>query len=124
MPKILLIDDDVELGAPLGLYFARFGLVLTCALAPSAGLALLRQGGFDAAILDVMLPEMDGVGLCRAIRKKSHILLAMLTARLRGTGGVGLGLYLCRLVAQAHGGRLKLVPAHPGLDAMVDLPKR
>ncbi|MBC7681848.1 MAG: sensor histidine kinase, partial [Ferruginibacter sp.] len=39
-------------------------------------------------------------------------------------GGVGLGLYLCRLVAQAHGGRLDLRPAHPGLEAVVDLPQR
>lgn len=45
-------------------------------------------------------------------------------ARQRGTGGVGLGLYLCRLVAQAHGGRLTLRPAQPGLEAVVDLPPR
>ncbi|MBC7682629.1 MAG: response regulator transcription factor [Ferruginibacter sp.] len=81
MPKILLIDDDAELGGPLGLYFARFGLALDCALTPGAGLALLRQGGFDAAILDVMLPEMDGFTLCRAIRKESDIPVIMLTAR-------------------------------------------
>lgn len=43
-------------------------------------------------------------------------------ARQRGTGGVGLGLYLCRLVAQAHGGRLTLRPAQPGFEAVVDLP--
>ncbi|WP_367849291.1 ATP-binding protein [Rhodoferax sp. WC2427] len=43
-------------------------------------------------------------------------------ARQRGTGGVGLGLTLCRLVAQAHGGRLTLRPAQPGLEAVVDLP--
>nr|WP_315229190.1 response regulator transcription factor [uncultured Albidiferax sp.] len=81
MPKILLIDDDAELGGPLGVYLARFGLALHCALTPSAGLAQLRQGGFDAAILDVMLPEMDGFALCRAIRKESDIPVVMLTAR-------------------------------------------
>ncbi|WP_367849290.1 response regulator transcription factor [Rhodoferax sp. WC2427] len=81
MPKILLIDDDAELGGPLGVYLARFGLALDCALSPSAGLVKLRQGGFDAVILDVMLPEMDGFALCRAIRKDSDIPVVMLTAR-------------------------------------------
>ncbi|MEG1768575.1 MAG: ATP-binding protein, partial [Comamonas sp.] len=43
-------------------------------------------------------------------------------ARQRSTGGVGLGLYLCRLVAQAHGGSLVLGNAQPGLRATVTLP--
>ena len=81
MPRILLIDDDAQLGGPLAQYFQRFGLELVCALTPSAGLALLRQGGLDAAILDVMLPEMDGFALCRNIRKDSDIPIIMLTAR-------------------------------------------
>lgn len=81
MPRILLIDDDAALGEPLAAYFARFGLELVQALRPSEGLALLRQGGFDAAILDVMLPEQDGFSLCRAIRRESDLPLVMLTAR-------------------------------------------
>ncbi len=81
MPRILLIDDDAQLGAPLAVYLARFELQLTQAVRPSAGLALLRQGGFDAAILDVMLPEMDGFELCRTIRKDSDLPIIMLTAR-------------------------------------------
>ena len=44
------------------------------------------------------------------------------SARTRATGGVGLGLYLCRLVAQAHGGSLVVRNAHPGLEARVLLP--
>ena len=81
MSKVLLIDDDVHLGPPLTQYFQRFGLGLEQALTPSAGLARLRQGGFDAAILDVMLPEMDGFELCRAIRRESDLPVLMLTAR-------------------------------------------
>ena len=85
MPRILLIDDDAQLGPPLAAYFARFDMHLSCALRPSDGLALLRaaprQGGFDAAVLDVMLPEMDGFELCRTIRKDSSIPIVMLTAR-------------------------------------------
>ena len=81
MPRILLIDDDDQLGPPLATYFQRFELALTQALRPSEGLALLAQGGFDAAILDVMLPEMDGFELCRTLRKTSDIPVVMLTAR-------------------------------------------
>ena len=81
MPRLLLIDDDAQLGPPLAAYFKRFDFELTHATRPSAGLAFLRQGGFDAAILDVMLPEMDGFELCRTIRKESDVPIVMLTAR-------------------------------------------
>jgi two-component system, OmpR family, response regulator len=81
MPRLLLIDDDELLGPPLAAYFARAGFELQHATRPSAGLALLRGGGFDAAILDVMLPEMDGFELCRTIRKESTLPIIMLTAR-------------------------------------------
>ena len=85
MHRILLIDDDEQLGPPLATYFRRFELALTQALRPSQGLALLRgpgrYGGFDAAILDVMLPEMDGFELCRTIRRESDVPIVMLTAR-------------------------------------------
>ncbi|RSZ31176.1 response regulator transcription factor [Variovorax sp. 553] len=81
MPRILLIDDDEHLAAPLTTYFARFGCTLESAVRPSDGLAKLRAGTYDAAILDVMLPEMDGFELCREIRKESDIPIVMLTAR-------------------------------------------
>jgi two-component system, OmpR family, response regulator len=81
MHRILLIDDDTQLGGPLAAYFARFDMALECALRPSEGLLRLQQGGIDAAILDVMLPEMDGFALCRTIRKDSDIPIIMLTAR-------------------------------------------
>jgi len=81
MPRILLIDDDEHLAAPLATYLARFGLVLDSALRPGQGLAMLRATAYDAAILDVMLPEMDGFALCREIRRESDIPVVMLTAR-------------------------------------------
>jgi OmpR family response regulator RpaB len=85
MTRVLLIDDDAALGEPLGAYMRRFGIELTQALRPSAGLALLqrpgRDGGLDAVVLDVMLPEMDGFEVCRAIRRSSSIPIIMLTAR-------------------------------------------
>ena len=81
MPRVLLIDDDEQLGAPLAAYLGRFDFQLEQSIRPSAGLARLRQGGLDAAILDVMLPAMDGFELCRQIRRSSDIPIIMLTAR-------------------------------------------
>lgn len=81
MPRILLIDDDAQLGEPLAAYFRRFDLDLQQATRPSEGLARLREGGFDAVILDVMLPEQDGFAVCRAIRAESDVPVVMLTAR-------------------------------------------
>jgi OmpR family response regulator RpaB len=81
MHRILLIDDDELLAPPLAAYLQRFDMQLENATRPSEGLARLRAGSFDAAILDVMLPEMDGFELCRAIRKDSDVPIIMLTAR-------------------------------------------
>jgi two-component system OmpR family response regulator len=81
MHRVLLIDDDEHLAAPLATYLQRFDLLLEAATRPSTGLARLQQGGIDAVILDVMLPEMDGFAVCRQIRRDSDIPVLMLTAR-------------------------------------------
>jgi OmpR family response regulator RpaB len=81
MRRILLIDDDEWLAAPLAAFFKRFEVELASATRPSTGLAMLRALPFDAVILDVMLPEMDGFELCRTIRRESDVPIIMLTAR-------------------------------------------
>jgi len=81
MRRILLIDDDELLAAPLATFFGRFEFELDAATRPSTGLAMLRASAYDAAILDVMLPEMDGFELCRTIRRESDVPIIMLTAR-------------------------------------------
>ena len=81
MQRVLLIDDDEWLAAPLASYLARFDFELVGATRPGRGLALLSAQDFDAVILDVMLPEMDGFELCRTIRKDNAIPIVMLTAR-------------------------------------------
>jgi OmpR family response regulator RpaB len=81
MRRILLIDDDALLAPPLAEYFARFEFALDSSTRPSDGLAKLRANRYDAAILDVMLPEMDGFELCRRIRRESDVPIVMLTAR-------------------------------------------
>ncbi|MBL8334771.1 MAG: response regulator transcription factor [Rubrivivax sp.] len=84
MRRVLLIDDDEALAAPLATYLERFDLQLESAPRPSLGLARLARGGIDAVILDVMLPEMDGFEVCRRIRADAAtaaVPVLMLTAR-------------------------------------------
>ena len=81
MNRILLIDDDMKLASLLGEYFEQFGFELENAVLPSKGLDLLDQQLFDLVILDIMLPEMNGFEVCKAIRKNSEIPIIMLTAR-------------------------------------------
>ncbi len=85
MRRLLLIDDDEHLGPPLAAFFRRHGFDMQHATKPSVGLAMLHSQAFDAAILDVMLPEMDGFELCRTIRRSAGTVatlpLVMLTAR-------------------------------------------
>ena len=81
MHRILLIDDDEDLAPPLATYLSRFDLQLDHAALPSQGLARLAAQAYDAVILDVMLPEMDGFEVCRRIRHGSDIPVLMLTAR-------------------------------------------
>ena len=85
MHRLLLIDDDEALAAPLASYLARFDFALSAVTRPSAALARLAEERFDALILDGMLPEMDGFAFCKRVRGGTEtwreIPILMLTAR-------------------------------------------
>ena len=81
MLDVLLIDDDEKLAELLQEYCAMYDIRIQAAQLPSAGLNRLRESAFDAVILDVMLPEMDGFEVCRTIRQFSEVPIIMLTAR-------------------------------------------
>ena len=81
MLRALLIDDDEKLAPLLTEYCVKFDIEVTPAHKPSVGLKMLQEDTFDAVILDVMLPEMDGFEVCRTIRQRSTIPVIMLTAR-------------------------------------------
>ncbi len=66
--KVLLIDDDVKLADALVQVLANYGIELAHAETPSAGLQRLQAENFDVLLLDMMLPEMDGLTVCRKIR--------------------------------------------------------
>ena len=79
--RVLCIEDDQRLFELLASYFAPNGVTLEHAPDGPAGLAALERGVFDAVFLDVMLPGMDGLEVCRRIRERSRIPVIMLTAK-------------------------------------------
>ena len=80
--RVLLIDDDARLAELLVGYLQPQGVTLVHAGGGQAGLAQLQGGGFDAILLDVMMPGMDGLAVLRKIRDAGHrVPVLMLTAR-------------------------------------------
>ncbi len=80
--RVLLIDDDARLAELLGDYLTPQGVAMVHAGGGQAGLAALAGGGFDAVVLDVMMPGMDGLAVLRKLRDAGHrIPVLMLTAR-------------------------------------------
>jgi DNA-binding response OmpR family regulator len=79
--RILLIDDDERLHELLKSYLEQNGFHVTSAFDGRRGLSALEAGTFDAVLLDVMLPGMDGVEVCKRVRQKSNIPIVMLTAK-------------------------------------------
>jgi DNA-binding response OmpR family regulator len=80
-PTILIIDDDAKLNQLLKDFLKDFGYAVITATRPTKGLKKLQQESPDLVILDIMLPEIDGFEVCRAIRQTSKIPIIMLTAR-------------------------------------------
>ncbi len=79
--RILIIDDDEKLAAMLVEYLAGRGIEATARFDAGSGMAALKNGLFDALILDVMLPDIDGFEVCRRLRANSDVPILMLTAR-------------------------------------------
>jgi len=78
---ILIIDDDERLCAMLQQYLGDAGYHVTSRHTIASGLQVLKQEAFDALVLDLMLPDGDGLDACRQLRAFSIIPVLMLTAR-------------------------------------------
>ncbi len=79
--RILMIDDDNRLAGMVQDYLGGAGFRVTVAGTGRDGEALLKRESFDAVILDLMLPDADGLDLCRRLRASSDVPILMLTAR-------------------------------------------
>ncbi|MCV0396471.1 MAG: response regulator transcription factor [Rhizobiaceae bacterium] len=78
---ILIVDDDTRLSAMLADYLGGAGFAVSRVDTSEAGLAAVRRRAPDAVILDVMLPDFDGLEACRRIRAFSDVPILMLTAK-------------------------------------------
>ena len=79
--QVLIIDDDAELGMMLTTFLRGEGLDVRHVTHGEGGLAAIREQLPDAIVLDVMLPDMSGFDVLRAIRAESPVPVIMLTAR-------------------------------------------
>ncbi len=79
--RLLLVEDDASIREIVSIGLTAAGFRLITAADGRDGLARARSDGFDAVILDVMLPSLDGFEVCREIRKFSRVPVVMLTAR-------------------------------------------
>jgi DNA-binding response OmpR family regulator len=79
--RILLIEDDPRLARMVEDYLGGAGFRVTHAATGKSGLSLAERDAFDALVLDLMLPDMDGLDLCKQLRTRSQTPILMLTAR-------------------------------------------
>ena len=78
---ILIADDDANICELVRLYLEKEGFETVICFNGEKALEIFRRGGIDLAILDIMMPKIDGVTVCREIRKESKMPIIMLTAK-------------------------------------------
>lgn len=79
--RILLVDDEQSIQTLLSYPLRKDGYQVTSALDGSEALQRFEDGRFDLVVLDVMLPQVDGVEICRRLRARSQVPIIMLTAK-------------------------------------------
>ncbi|MFI8100862.1 two-component system response regulator CseB [Streptomyces sp. NPDC086023] len=79
--RVLLVEDDDLMRRSFAVALERYGYEVQAAADGLTGLELFREHPFDLLILDVMLPGLDGIGLCRRVRETSLVPVLMMSAR-------------------------------------------
>lgn len=81
LAHILIVEDDAKIAALLNDYFVAAGYRCSHVADGHAALEQARGGGVDLMLLDLMLPGLDGISVCRSVREFSQLPIIMLTAR-------------------------------------------
>ena len=78
---VLIVEDDPDTAKLVGLYLQRDGHKVLCAHDGIEGLRLAREARPDLVVLDLMLPKLNGIGVCRTLRQESSVPIVIVTAR-------------------------------------------
>src|SRR4028119_1749501 len=81
VPKVLIVDDEPNIREVVGLYLRRDGHEVVSAADGEEALDLFRSSRPDLVVLDLMLPQMNGLEVCRRMQAERRVPLIMLTAR-------------------------------------------
>ena len=81
MTRILIIEDEPSFVEALEFLLSKEGFTVEVASSGDQGLTLFERNGYDLVLLDLMLPGMSGVEVCKEIRKSSSVPIIMLTAK-------------------------------------------
>ena len=81
MNRILIVEDEPDIQELLSAYLQQAGYQTSLAGDGVEALELFRSASFDLVLLDIMLPKIDGFGVCELIRQESQVPILMLTAR-------------------------------------------
>lgn len=81
MTRILIVEDEASFSEALSFLLGKEGFIVDSASTGSEALAKFDGGNFDLLLLDLMIPEVSGIEVCRAIRAKSQVPIIMLTAK-------------------------------------------
>jgi len=81
MTKVLIIEDEAEIVSFLKPELIYEGYEVDCAYDGRAGFEKIQDGSYDIVLLDIMLPGLNGIEVCRRVRRFSNIPIIMLTAR-------------------------------------------
>jgi two-component system response regulator RegX3 len=81
MTRILIIEDEISFSEALSFLLEKEGFETRVAETGKQGIAAFNEGQFDLVLLDLMIPEISGIDVCRTIRTSSTIPIIMLTAK-------------------------------------------
>ncbi len=80
MRKILVVEDDIDIQELLKIHLIEEGYQVSIAGDGNEGIKMFSSSTFDLILLDLMLPKLDGYGVCKLIREQSNVPIVILTA--------------------------------------------